>query len=192
MIQKIVVAEKATLDYFSLDRIMNALVKTFRTANEPTVIGDATRFLGKLTMTQYTYADLGGKMRAQVDDGQKHGMFDVMDMEGDTWCDFLDFRQPYSCCISWEQSAALYWSQKIPDCWLVSESEQVLDFAQGLGVQIMTIEEMQETFFADEVFETAPLSLAPPIVAGPFDPRVDADKVEAAFSDRLDGDFGCT
>lgn len=189
MIQKIVVAEKATLDYFSLDRIMNALVKTFRTANEPTVIGDATRFLGKLTMTQYTYADLGGKMRAQVDDGQKHGMFDVMDMEGDTWCDFLDFRQPYSCCISWEQSAALYWSQKIPDCWLVSESEQVLDFAQGLGVQIMTIEEMQETFFADEVFETAPLSLAPPIVAGPFDPRVDADKVEAAFSDRLDGDL---
>ena len=189
MIQKIVVAEKATLDYFSLDRIMNALVKTFRTANEPTVIGDATRFLGKLTMTQYTYADLGGKMRAQVDDGQKHGMFDVMDMEGDTWCDFLDFRQPYSCCISWEQSAALYWSQKIPDCWLVSESEQVLDFAQGLGVPIMTIEEMQETFFADEVFETAPLSLAPPIVAGPFDPRVDADKVEAAFSDRLDGDL---
>ena len=81
MIQKIVIAEKATLDYFSLDRIMNALVKTFRTANEPTVIGDATRFLGKLTMTQYTYADLGGKMRAQVDDGQKHGMFDVMDME---------------------------------------------------------------------------------------------------------------
>ena len=140
-------------------------------------------------MTQYTYADLGGKMRAQVDDGQKHGMFDVMDMEGDTWCDFLDFRQPYSCCISWEQSAALYWSQKIPDCWLVSESEQVLDFAQGLGVPIMTIEEMQETFFADEVFETAPLSLAPPIVAGPFDPRVDADKVEAAFSDRLDGDL---
>ena len=189
MIQTIVVAEKATLDYFSLDRIMNALVKTFRTANEPTVIGDATRFLGKLTMTQYTYADLGGKMRAQVDDGQKHGMFDVMDMEGDTWCDFLDFRQPYSCCISWEQSAALYWSQKIPDCWLVSESEQVLDFAQGLGVPIMTIEEMQETFFADEVFETAPLSLAPPIVAGPFDPRVDADKVEAAFSDRLDGDL---
>ena len=53
----------------------------------------------------------------------------------------------------------------------------------------MTIEEMQEAFFADEVFETAPLSLAPPIVAGPFDPRVDADKVEAAFSDRLDGDL---
>ncbi len=189
MIQKIVIAEKATLDYFSLDRIMNALVKTFKTANEPTVIGDATRFLGKLTMTQYTYADLGGKMRAQVDDGQKHGMFDVMDMEGDTWCDFLDFRQPYSCCISWEQSAALYWSQKIPDCWLVSESEQVLDFAQGLGVPIMTIEEMQETFFADEVFETAPLSLAPPLAVGPFDPRVDTDKVEAAFSDRLDGDL---
>ena len=71
----------------------------------------------------------------------------------------------------------------------MSESEQVLDFAQGLGVPIMTIEEMQETFFADVVFETAPLSLAPPLVTGPFDPRVDADKVEAAFSDRLDGDL---
>ena len=189
MIQKIVIAEKATLDYFSLDRIMNALVKTFKAANEPTVIGDATRFLGKLTMTQYTYADLGGKMRAQVNDGKKHGMFDVMDMEGDTWCDFLDFRQPYCCCISWEQSAALYWSQKIPDCWLVSESEQVLNFAQGLGVPIMTIDEMQETFFADEIFETAPISLTPPLAVGPFDPRVDAEKVEAAFSDRLDGDL---
>ena len=189
MIQTIVVAEKATLDYFSLDRIMNAIVKSFTTVNEPTVIGGATRFLGKLMMTQYTFEDLGGKMKAQVRDGQKHGMFEVMDLEGDAWGEFLDSRQPYSCCISWEQSAALYWSQKIPDCWLVSESEQVLDFAQGLGVPIMTIEEMQETFFADEVFETAPLSLAPPIVAGPFDPRVDADKVEAAFSDRLDGDL---
>lgn len=184
-----VVAEKATVDHFSIDRIMNAIVKTFTVANEPTGIGDATRFLGKLMMTQYTFEDLGGKMKAQVRDGQKHGMFDVMDLEGDAWDAFLDFRQPYSCCISWEQSAALFWSQKIPDCWLVSESEQVLDLAQGLGVPIMTIEEMQEAFFADEVFETAPLSLAPPLVAGPFDPRVDADKVEAAFSDRLDGDL---
>ena len=117
-------------------------------------------------------------------------MFDVMELEGDAWGEFLVFRQPYSCCISWEQSAALYWSQRIPDCWLVSESEQVLDFAQALGVSIMTIEEMQEAFFADEVFETAwaacPL---PSVVVGPFDPRVDADKVEAAFSDRLDGDL---
>ena len=185
-----VVAEKATMDHFSIDRIMNAIVKSFTTVNEPTGIGGVTeRVLGKLMMTQYTFEDLGGKMKAQVRDGQKHGMFEVVDLEGDAWDEFLDFRQPYSCCISWEQSAALYWSQKIPDCWLVSESEQVLDFAQGLGVQIMTIEEMQETFFADEVFETAPLSLAPPIVAGPFDPRVDADKVEAAFSDRLDGDL---
>ena len=189
MIQTIVIAERKTLDYFSLDRIMNALVKTLKTPKESVVIGDATRFLGKLSMTQYTYADLGGKMRAQVDDGQKHGMFDVINLEDDTWYDFLDFRQPYSCCISWEQSAALYWSQKIPDCWLVSESEQVLDYAQGLGVPIMTIEEMQETFFADDAFETAPLSLASPLVAGPFDPRVDAEKVEAAFSERLEGDL---
>lgn len=182
-----VVAEKATMDHFSIDRIMNAIVKTFTVANEPTGIGDATRFLGKLTMTQYTYDGLGSK--AQVRDGQKLGMFDVIEFEENTLHEFVAFYQNYNNCISWEQSAALYWSQKIPDCWLVSESEQVLDFAQGLGVPIMTIEEMQEAFFADEVFETAPLSLAPSLVTGPFDPRVDADKVEAAFSDRLDGDL---
>ena len=182
-----VVAEKATMDHFSIDRIMNAIVKSFTTVNEPTGIGDATRFLGKLTMTQYTYDGLGSK--AQVRDGQKLGMFDVIEFEENTLHEFVAFYQNYNNCISWEQSAALYWSQKIPDCWLVSESEQVLDFAQGLGVPIMTIEEMQETFFADEVFETAPLSLAPPIVVGPFDPRVDAEKVEEAFSDRLDGDL---
>lgn len=182
-----VVAEKATMDHFSIDRIMNAIVKSFTTVNEPTGIGDATRFLGKLTMTQYTYDGLGSK--AQVRDGQKLGMFDVIEFEENTLHEFVAFYQNYNNCISWEQSAALYWSQKIPDCWLVSESEQVLDFAQGLGVPIMTIEEMQAAFFADEVFETAPLSLAPPLVTGPFDPRVDADKVEAAFSDRLDGDL---
>ena len=183
-----VVAEKATIEHFSLDRIMNAIVKAFETVNEPTDIGKAERFLGKITMTQYTYADLGGKMKAQVRDGQRHGMFEVMDLEGDTWDEFLDFRQTSCSCISWEQSAALFWSQKIPDCWLVSESEQVLDFAHSLGVPIMTIEEMQEAFFADEVFETVDCPPPSPVV-GPFDPRVDADKVEAAFSDRLDGDL---
>ena len=58
-----VVAEKATMEHFSIDRIMNAIVKSLTTVNEPTVIGDATRFLGKLTMTQYTFEDLGGKMK---------------------------------------------------------------------------------------------------------------------------------
>ena len=53
----------------------------------------------------------------------------------------------------------------------------------------MTIDELQEAFFADEVFETALGCPPPPLVVGPFDPRVDADKVEAAFSDRLDGDL---
>jgi hypothetical protein len=174
MIYNFVVAEKATIEYFSLDRIMNVIVG---------------KFIGQLTMTQYTFEDLGGKMKAQVRDGQKHGMFDVMDFVGNTWDEFLVFRQPYSGRISWEQSAALYWSQKIPDCWLVSESEQVLDFAQDLGVPIMTIDEMREAFFADEEFETAWGCPPPPLVVGPFDPRVDADKVEAAFSDRLDGDL---
>ena len=188
MIYNFVVAEKATLEHFSIDRVMSAIVKSFTTVNEPTDIGGVTeRVLGKLTMTQYTYEGLHSK--AQVRDGQKLGMFDVMEFEENTLHEFVAFYQNYNNYISWEQSAALYWSQKIPDCWLVSESEQVLDFAQGLGVPIMTIEEMQEAFFADEVFETAPLSLAPPLVTGPFDPRVDADKVEAAFSDRLDGDL---
>ena len=188
MIYNFVVAEKATLEHFSIDRVMSAIVKSFTSVNEPTDIGGVTeRVLGKLTMTQYTYEGLQSK--AQVRDGQKLGMFDVMDFEENTLHEFVAFYQNYNNYISWEQSAALYWSQKIPDCWLVSESEQVLDFAQGLGVPIMTIEEMQEAFFADEVFETAPLSLAPPLVTGPFDPRVDADKVEAAFSDRLDGDL---
>ena len=188
MIYNFVVAEKATLEHFSIDRVMSAIVKSFTTVNEPTDIGGVTeRVLGKLTMTQYTYEGLQSK--AQVRDGQKLGMFDVMEFEENTLHEFVVFYQNYNNYISWEQSAALYWSQKIPDCWLVSESEQVLDFAQGLGVPIMTIEEMQEAFFADDVFETAPLSLAPPLVVGPFDPRVDADKVEAAFSDRLDGDL---
>ena len=184
-----VVAEKATMDYFSIDRIMNAIVKSFSVVDEDTQMGSAERFIGKITMPQYTFEDLEGKMKAQVRDGQKHGMFEVMDFEGDAWEEFLDFRKPYSCYMSWEQSAALYWSQKIPDCWLVSESEQVLDFAQDLGVPIMTIDEMQEAFFADEVFDTALDCPPPSVVAGPFDPRVDADKVEAAFSDRLDGDL---
>ena len=100
MIQTIVVAERATMDYFSLDRIMNAIVKSFTTVNEPIVLGNSTRFLGKLSMTQYTFEDLGGKMKAQVRDGQKHGMFEVVDLEGDAWDEFLDFRQPYSDCIS--------------------------------------------------------------------------------------------
>ncbi len=189
MLLNFVVAEKATIDYFSLDRIMNAIVKAFETVNEPTVIGEATRFLGKLTMTQYTFEDLGGKMKAQVRDGQKHGMFDVMDMEGEVWDDFLVFNQSVSRSISWEQKVAVYWSQKIPDCWLVSESEQVLDFAQALGIPIMTIEEMEETFFADEVFEAAEACPTPLSVVCPFDPRVDAEKVEAAFSGGLEGDL---
>jgi hypothetical protein len=183
-----IVAEKATLEHFSIDRVMSAIVKSFTTVNEPTDIGGVTeRVLGKLTMTQYTYEGLQSK--AQVRDGQKLGMFDVMDFEENTLHEFVAFYQNYNNYISWEQSAALYWSQKIPDCWLVSESEQVLDFAQGLGVPIMTIDELQEAFFADEVFETALGCPPPPLVVGPFDPRVDADKVEAAFSDRLDGDL---
>lgn len=183
------VAERATIEHFNLDRIMNAIVKAFETVNEPPVIWNTERVLGKLTMTQYTFEDLGGKMKAQVRDGQKHGMFEIMDFEDDVWVEFLNFRRPYSKCISWEQSAALYWSQKIPDCRLVSESEQVLDFAQSLGVPIMTIDEVQEAFFADEVFETASACRPPSVTVGPFDPRVDAEKVEAAFNDRLDGDL---
>ena len=189
MLLNIVVAEKATMDFFSLDRIMNAIAKAFETVNEPAIIRETEKFLGKITMTQYTFEDLGGKMQAQVHDGQKHGMFDVMNFEDEAWGEFLDFHRSHSCSISWEQSAALYWSQKIPDCWFVSDSEKVLEIAHSLGVPIMTIDELQEAFFADEVFETAFGCPTPPLVVGPFDPRVDADKVEAAFSDRLDSDL---
>lgn len=189
MIQTIMIAEKATLDSLRFDRIMNVIMKAFEPAKEPTIFEGVGGSIGKLSMTHYTYEDLGGMMKAQISDGQKLGMFDVMGFEDDSLSDFLDFYRSVNRCISWEQSAAVYWSQKIPDCWLVSESEQVLDFAQGLGVPIMTIEEMQETFFADEEVETTAPNLAPSLVAGPFDPRVDADKVEAAFSDGLKGDL---
>ena len=184
-----VVAEKATIEHFSIDGIMDAIAKAFTTVNEPIVLGNSTRFLGKLSMTQYTFEDLGGKMKAQVCDGQSHGMFEVMDLEGDTWDEFLNFRQPYSKRISWEQSAALYWAQKIPDSWVVSVSEHVLDYAKELGIPTMTVEDMQEAFFAGEVSETAMGCQPSYSVAGVFDPLVDADKVAAAFSDRLDGDM---
>lgn len=185
----IMVAERATIEHFSLDRIMNAIVKATETVKLFEGVGNVEKVLGKLTMTRYTYKGLGGMLQAQVDDGRKHGMFDVMDLEGEVWDDFLIFNQSVSRSISWEQKVAVYWSQKIPDCWLVSESEQVVDIAQGLGVPIMTIEEMQETFFDDEVFEAAEACPAPLSAVCPFDPRVDAEKVEAAFSDGLKGEL---
>ena len=185
----IMVAERATIEHFSLDRIMNAIVKATETVKLFDGVGNVEKVLGKLTMPRYTYKGLEGMLQAQVDDGRKHGMFDVMDLEGEVWDDFLIFNQSASRSISWEQRVAVYWSQKIPDCWLVSESEQVLDFAQGLGVPIMTIEEMEETFFADEVFEAAEACPAPLSAVCPFDPRVDAEKVEAAFSGGLEGDL---
>lgn len=184
-----VFAERATIDYFSLDSIMNAMVKSSETKNESVFFDGVDRFWGKLTITQYTYAGLGGTMQAQVRDGQKCGMFEVLGFEEDTFCEFLNFRQNHCSCISLEQSAALYWSQQIPDSCLVSESELVLDYAQQLGVPNMSIDEMQEEFFADMELEPTEDCTPSLSLAGPFDPRVDADKVEAAFSDRLDGDL---
>ena len=105
-----VVAEKATMEHFSIDRIMNAIVKSLTTVNEPTGIGDATeRVLGKLTMTQYSYEGLENMTKAQIRDGQKLGLFDVIGFEDETLCDFFYFSQSYRC-ISLEQRAALYWS----------------------------------------------------------------------------------
>ena len=121
-----VIAEKASIDYFSLDRIMDAVVKVHKEVNAP--IEDAERHLGKVTMTQYTYEQLTCK--AQVKVGQKVGMLDVKDFDDNQMLDFVEFRRRVSKRISWEQSVALYWSQKIPDCYLVSESEQCLT-AQG-------------------------------------------------------------
>ena len=180
-----IIAEKETFEIFSLDRIMDAIVKVHGEVNAP--IGVTASFIGKLTMTQYTCDRLGCK--TQIKDGQKAGMLDVKDFDDNQMQDFVEFRRCVSKRISWEQSAALYWSQKIPDCYLVSESEQVLDCARELGVSVMTVDEMQEAFFADEVMETAGSSQPSTCVAGPFDPRVDEDKVLAAFSDGLKGDL---
>ena len=178
-----VVAEKATIDHFSLDRIMSAIVKTFETTEAPSALGVVERVLGRLSVTQYTYEGLDGTQKAIVSDGRRHSMVEVLEIEDDLWTEFLDFQQSISRSISWEQRAALFWSQRLPDCCLVSESEQVLDFAEELGVNIMTIGEMQEAFFADEELAAAPLAVTP------FAPLVDADKVEAAFSDGLEGDL---
>lgn len=178
-----VVAERATIDHFSLDRIMSAIVKAFEAADDLSVLGVAEKVLGKLSITQYTYEGLGGTQKAIVNDGRRHSMVEVLEIEDDLWSEFLDFQQSIARTISWEQRAALFWSQRLPECCLVSESEQVLDFAEELGVNIMTIGEMQEAFFADMELAAAPLAVTP------FAPLVDADKVEAAFSDGLEGDL---
>jgi len=185
----IMVAEKATLISANADRIMDAIDKTFSVFDGPVAIGGTGRFLGKLLMTQYTFEDLGGKMKAQVRDGQRLGMFEVMDLEDDALAGFIDFRRAACRRISWEQSAALYWSQKMPDCWLVSESEQVLEIAQRLDVPTMTLSEMQEAFLVNEELEMSLDSHTQSSSVAPFDPRVDAVKVEAAFNDGLDGEL---
>lgn len=185
----VVVAERATIDHFSLDRIMSAIAKAFETANNPSALGVAERVLGRLSMTQYTYAGLDGTQKAIVSDGRRHSMVEVLEIENDLWSEFLNFQQSIARSISWEQKAALFWSQRQPDCCLVSESEQVLDFAEGLGVSIMTIEEMQEAFFADMKVDAALVSPPASSEIAPFDPRIDAEKVEAAFSDGLEGDL---
>lgn len=179
----VVVAERATIDYFCLDRIMSAIVKAFETPDAPSALGVVERVLSRVSFTQYTYEGLNGTQKAIVSDGRRHNMVEVLEIEDDLWSEFLDFQQSIDRTISWEQRAALFWSQRLPDCCLVSESEQVLDFAEELGVNIMTIGEMQEAFFADEELAAAPLSVTP------FAPLVDADKVEAAFSDGLEGDL---
>ena len=183
-----VVAERATIDYFSIDSIMSVIFKSHETKKESGLLDKICGYFGKLTMTQYTYEGLGGMMKAQVRDGQKAGMVEVVGFEDDLLGAFYCFSQSYRR-ISLEQKAALYWSMKIPDCCLVSESELVLDYAQQLGVPNMSIEEMQEEFFADVELEPTEDSLPSLSLTGPFDPRVDADKVEAAFSDGLEGDL---
>ncbi len=71
-----VVAEKATMDHFSIDRIMNAIVKSFSVLDQHTEMGSAERFIGKLTMTQYTYEGLQNK--AQVRDGDRNSVCSML------------------------------------------------------------------------------------------------------------------
>ncbi|MBP1531687.1 MAG: hypothetical protein ILA39_06140 [Bacteroidaceae bacterium] len=185
----LMIAEKATVDYLSLERIADAIDKACSALDVFAGVGGMDAVLKKVSMTQYTYAGMGGMMKAQVDDGKKCGMVEVLDFDEDEIRDFLVFRRSTSHRISLEQSAALYWSQKIPNCWLVSESQQVLDIAQGLEISTMTIEGMRQAFFAEDSTYAALTCTDPPAAVLPFDPRVDADKVEAAFSDGLDGDL---
>ena len=185
-LKKFVVADRTTINQLDLDRIMDAIVKAFETEDQPSPLGEiggTEIMLSKLSMTHYTYDGLDGTQKAIVSDGQRLGMCEVLNFEGDLLSEFEVFNRTAPRSISWEQRAALFWSQRMPGCCLVSESEQVLDAAEGLGVSMMTMEEMQEAFFAD--VELA----APPLEASPFNPLVDAGKVEAAFSDGLEGDL---
>jgi len=185
----LMVAEKATIDYFGLDRIMDITIQAEKRVKDCTLFAGCGNVDVKVSMMRYTYADLKQQSQTQVDDGEKHGMFQVLEIDHTKWDEFLEFRQS-THSISWAQSAALYFSKTLPNCCVVSESEIVIEIAESFGIPTMTIEDMQKKFFPDEVFQTVSTSLEPPAaVSSPFDPRVDAEKVKAAFSDRLEGDL---
>ncbi len=188
-ITNLMVAEKATIDYFSIDRIMDITIQTDKRVEGCALFARCGNVDVKVSMTRHTYAELAPQSQTQVDDGEKHGMFQVLEIDHTKWDDFLKFRQS-THSISWGQSAALYFSKTIPNCCVVSESEIVLELADSFGIPTMTIEDMQKKYFPDEVFQAAITSLEPEgVVLSPFDPRVDAEKVKAAFCDRLDGDL---
>ena len=85
----LMIAEKATVDYFSLERIADAIDKACGALDVFTGVGNMDVVLKKVSMTQYTYAGMGGMMKAQVDDVKKCGMVEVLDFDEDEIDDIL-------------------------------------------------------------------------------------------------------
>lgn len=204
----IVVAEKATCDYFGCDGLVSALFAALCVQRsdeqyiphipEGTFPGlgewDLTEIqpkLTKVTMTTYTFECFDGQQKAYIHDGQRQGLLDVVSFSDDELNDFMHFhRLHHRRKMSFEQSAAVYLAKKESDCCLVSESEQVLDLARDNGVATMSIAEMQRLFFEESDTGLACEPAVQPRAVCPFDPRVDEEKVVAAFNTFIENDGG--
>jgi hypothetical protein len=202
----VMVAEKGLFDHFNCEKLLGAIINTF-SANEACMKKLTTMpkgyFAGlgewdlrkiqpkltKLTMTHYTYEDFNGKQKAYILDGQKIGLFDVIEFTENDIAGFLQFHKANHREISWEQSAAVYWA-KVSDCCLVSESDQVLELAQSNGVPTLSIEEMGKLLFKTSETMSVNQPTTQPCKVCPFDPRVDEEKVAAAFSTLIEKDEG--
>jgi hypothetical protein len=201
MIEKlnIVVAEKATCDYFGLDELASNIFAAFsmRDTDEKYVpvlpkgmfpgmgewdLKEIQPKLAKVTMTNYTYADFDDKQKAYIHDGQRQGLFEVVSLSDHEFADFLYFQRSHHRKISWDQSAAVYWAKQKPDYCLVSESDMVLDLARSNGVTTMSIEEMRSMFFETSDAGIACEPRVQSCVVCPFDPRVDEEKVVGSIS----------
>lgn len=209
MIEKlnIMVAEKATCDFFGCDGLLNAIIvevprKEVKNKMIPTLsdgifpglgewdLKEVQPKLAKVTMTHYTFEDFDGKQKAYINDGRRQGLMEVIRFSDEELAGFLHFQKSQHRNISWEQSAAVYWAKQKPDYCLVSESDMVLDLARSNGVTTMSIEEMRSMFFETSDAGIACEPRAQPCAVCPFDPRVDEEKVVAAFHSFIENDEG--